>query len=260
VVALRAQAERSAAIDVDLTKARDRQRRLLRAAPPDSAGVSFGLLYRPAERVGGDFYDFVPLGEDRFGLVVGDVSGHGIEGAILMGMAKKVCALRLAETGDPAEALRRANEDLRPDLDGVTFVTALAAVVDLGARHLVVARAGHNPAMLANPSRTPAVKELDPPGMVLGMAEGARFDALLSHAEEDLASGDLILVYSDGITECENPLGMEFGSERLADFLARAGDPPPQALLDTLYQRLVDFQGGADRRGDDCTAIALRIG
>lgn len=259
VTSLRAVAERSAALDASLEKARDRQRRLLPKEPPALYGIDWGLLYRPSARVSGDFYDFVATGPQSIGVLVGDVTGHGIEAAILMGMAKKVCWLRLRELGNPARALVQANEDLRHDLDGRTFVSACVAVLHLGTRQLTVARAGHNPPMLFNPARDPAVQEIEPPGMVLGMADSGRFALGLRAETVSLQRGDTVLLYTDGLTECESPRGEEFGSGRLGEFLADHAGVPMQPMLDALCERLAAFQGGEDRAQDDLTAIAMRL-
>lgn len=259
VTTLRAVAERSAALDAAIEKARDRQRRLLPRDPPAIYGIDWGLLYRPSARVSGDFYDFVATGPQSIGVLVGDVSGHGIEAAILMGMAKKVCWLRLRELGDGARALVQANEDLRHDLDGRTFVSACVAVLNLGTRQLTVARAGHNPPMLFNPARDPAIQEIEPPGMVLGMADAGRFALGLRAETVGLQRGDTVLLYTDGVTECESPAGEEFGTTRLGEFLADHAGVPMQPTLEELRERLVSFQGGEDRAQDDLTVIALRL-
>ena len=259
VTTLRAAAERGAELDASLEKARDRQRRLLPKAPPAIYGIDWGLLFRPSARVSGDFYDFVATGPQSIGVLVGDVSGHGIEAAILMGMAKKVCSLRLRESGDGARALVQTNEDLRHDLDGRTFVSACVAVLHLGTRQLTVARAGHNPPMLFNPAREPTVQEVDPPGMVLGMADSGRFALGLRAETVALQRGDTVLLYTDGLTECESPAGEEFGTARLGAFLADHAGVPMQPLMETLQAHLATFQGGEDRAADDLTAIALRL-
>ena len=243
-----------------LDEARRRQRHMLPSRLPEVANVEFECFYQPCDLIGGDFYDFIEVGENRIGIVIGDVSGHGIEAAILMGMSKKVIALRLRELGDPRAALTQANDDLRHDLDGRTFVSALVAVLHLGTRALTVVRAGHNPPMLFNPGRSPSIREVEPPGMVLGMAEGEQFAQLLQTETVQLERGDTVLCYTDGLTECESPAGQEFGVERLGQYLSNNADVSMQELLDGMKAQLDQFQGGTDQAQDDLTAIALRLG
>lgn len=259
VTTLQQHVDRNAELERGLQKARDRQARLLPADPPSVQGVEWGLVFRPSARVSGDFYDFVMVSDRAVGIVVGDVSGHGIEAAILMGMAKKVLALRLKELGDAREALTQTNDDLINDLDGRTFVSALVAVLDLPTRRLAVARAGHNPPLLLNPARDPAVREIEPTGMVLGMADRGRFSSILTDEIVELQSGDTLLLYTDGLTETENPVGIEFGVERVAAHLHKHAGETIQDQLDALQQRLVDFQGGTDKGQDDLTIIGMQL-
>jgi serine phosphatase RsbU (regulator of sigma subunit) len=259
VSTLREEVARGAELERGLQKARDRQARLLPPEPPAVQGVNWGLLFRPSARVSGDFYDFVRVSDRAVGIVVGDVSGHGIEAAILMGMAKKVLALRLKELGDAREALTQTNEDLRLDLDGRTFVSALVAVLDLPTRRLAVARAGHNPPLLLNAEREPILREVEPPGMVLGMADTERFGALLRDEIVELRGGDTLLLYTDGLTETENPVGMEFGVERVGTFLRKNATLTMQEQLELIYLRLCDFQGGTDQCQDDLTIIGMQF-
>src|SRR5439155_5734108 len=103
------------------------------------------LIYRPAAVVSGDFYDFVPLDDGKTAIVVGDVSGHGIEAGIVMGMTKKVLSIHLQDFQDPIEALVRTNDDVDIELGRVSFVTAFLAIFDPADRTLTCVRAGHNP-------------------------------------------------------------------------------------------------------------------
>ncbi|MCI0341744.1 MAG: PP2C family protein-serine/threonine phosphatase [Planctomycetales bacterium] len=259
VSTLRARAAESDRVQEGLARAQDRQARLLPTAPPTLHGIEFGLLFQPSARVSGDFYDFVRMDSTRLGIVVGDVSGHGIEGAILMGMAKKVIALRLRESAGPAEALARANADIQPDLDGVTFVSAMAAVLDVRTRQLTVARAGHNPALLVNPRRNPSWSEIAPQGLVLGMAEPERFKGLVVEESVPLEPGDLLLFYTDGVVECEDASGRELGLAGILPILEAHHAERPGQILARIRERLASYMGGPDRQKDDIAAIAMSV-
>jgi sigma-B regulation protein RsbU (phosphoserine phosphatase) len=236
----------------------DRQRRLLPAKPPPAAGADIDILYRPAALVSGDFYDFVPLAGGRLGFFIGDVSGHGIEAGILMGMAKKVLAIRLEEHGAPAAAIRRANQDLFRELDRQSFVTAFAGVYDPAARTLEFARAGHNPPVLYNPARTPACEELQPSGQGLGLSSGDLFDQALEARTLALRGGDILVLYTDGLVEARDPSNQQFGAERLMATLESSLGEPPPFLLSRIAGELDRFAAGAPP-DDDVTVLCLRF-
>ncbi|MHC4608239.1 MAG: PP2C family protein-serine/threonine phosphatase, partial [Planctomycetota bacterium] len=169
MVEMQEQVQEAAELRHSVEVASQRQRRLLPARAPDIDGCAFGLGYRPCQTVGGDFYDFVEIPEGKLGVFIGDVSGHGVEAAIVMGMAKKIIQIHMRSSGEPDEAMKLANGDIYPDLDRRTFVTAFAGIIDPEGKTFTFARAGHNPAILYNPDRTPDFQRLEIAGMALGM-------------------------------------------------------------------------------------------
>ncbi len=235
-----------------------RQRHLLPAEVPEIPGVVAGLGYWPSHRVSGDFFDFIDLGDGRMGILIGDVSGHGIEAAVLMGVAKKVIHIRLRDTGDPLIALQMANRDIYPDLDRMTFVSAFLGIYDANTRVLSHVRAGHNPVILYNPDRTPPFSKLEPPGLVLGLDSGARFNHLLAREETTLQPGDRLLLYTDGIVEAQNAEGEEFELQRVYDLMRTHARDAPGDLLDLLDREVARFRGDLPQE-DDQTAIFLRF-
>jgi len=235
-----------------------RQRHLLPARTPESDRLEFGLGYRPARRLSGDFYDFVALPGGKLGMFVGDVSGHGIEAAILMGVAKKLIHIRLKDTADPAQALVLANADLYTDLDRQTFVSAFVAVFDPEARALFYARAGHTPALLHNPRRRPSFLRLEPPGMVLGSDPGGRFEPALRRASLSLQGGDLVFLYTDGLSEAKNSVEDEFGIERICEGMRLHYERAPQDLVEESYRALDEFSRGPSPE-DDVTVLAFKF-
>src|SRR5262245_30301875 len=134
--------DKATEMEDSVKRASERQRRLLPTKAPEVPGMEIELIYRPAAVVSGDFYDFVPLEDGKVAILIGDVSGHGIEAGILMGMAKKVLSIRLQDFPDPVEGLVRANEDVDKDLGRVNFVTVFLAIFDPRMRTLTCIRAG----------------------------------------------------------------------------------------------------------------------
>ncbi|MBI4564960.1 MAG: PP2C family protein-serine/threonine phosphatase [Planctomycetes bacterium] len=236
----------------------DRQKRLLPAKPPDIPGCDVALVYRPAQSVSGDFYDFIDMGQGRVGLAIGDVAGHGIEAGILMGMTKKVLSIRAHELGDAAAALCRANADVYGDLDRRTFVTAFLGVYDPAARVLTYARAGHNPPLLFNRDRAPSVQKLDTGGLMLGMSQSALFDRTMKSEAVQMLSGDVVLLYTDGLEEAKNAQGEQFGLDRFTKVLEAQWGKPACNIVGALSLALDTFCGSVAQE-DDVTVICLKV-
>ena len=239
-------------------RASERQRRLLPPKAPELAGAEIDLVYRPASVVSGDFYDFVPMDDGKVAILVGDVSGHGIEAGIVMGMAKKVLAIRLQDFQDPVEALVRTNEDVDRELGRVSFVTAFVAVYDPAARTLTCVRAGHNPPLLFNPARPGRSLELKPDGLGLGILPQAMFEPKLQTLVVPVQAGDVLLLYTDGLVEARNAEGEQFGEERTLKVLAATYGYTPALVLSELAGALDGFTGHAESE-DDITAVCIRF-
>jgi serine phosphatase RsbU (regulator of sigma subunit) len=238
--------------------ASERQRHLLPTSVPEIPGVITALGYWPSNTVSGDFYDFIDLGEARFGILIGDVAGHGIEAGILMGVAKKVASIRLRDTRDPAMALQMANRDIYPDLDRKTFVSALLAVYDAVTRELTYVRAGHNPPILFNPERAPQFTKLEADGLVLGLDSGPRFNQVMVKETVALQEGDSIFFYTDGLVEAKNRNGEEFGMQRVYEQIRFHHDAPPEDFVNALAEQVRMFAEGEPQE-DDVTAILMRL-
>lgn len=250
--------DRTQELEDHVQRASERQRRLLPARAPEVAGAEIDLIYRPAAVVSGDFYDFVPLDDGKIALLVGDVSGHGIEAGIVMGMAKKVLSIRLQDFQDPVEALVRTNEDVDRELGRVSFVTAFVAVYDPVARILSCVRAGHNPPLLFNPAREGRSLELKPDGMGLGIVNQSAFEPLIKRLEIPVQPGDVLLLYTDGLVEAHNKDGEMFGVERTIQVLAATYGYSPALVLSQLSSTLDGFAGNAVSE-DDITALCVRF-
>lgn len=245
-------------LEENVRRASQRQRRLLPAKAPELPGAEIDLIYRPAAVVSGDFYDFVPLDDGKVALLVGDVSGHGIEAGIVMGMAKKVLAIRLQDYQDPVEALVRTNGDVDRELGRMSFVTAFVAVYDPAARMLTCVRAGHNPPLLFNPGREGRSLELKPDGIGLGIVDQDTFEPLIKRLEVPVLSGDVLLLYTDGLVEAHDRNGEEFGIPRTLEVLASTYGYTPALVLSQLAGTLDGFTGTAVSE-DDITAVCVRF-
>lgn len=257
VEALKSQVAMSIELENSLEKARLRQMQLLPPVP-QVAGLEVGVTYRPCSTVGGDFYDFVQVSDDELGVVIGDVSGHGIEAALLVGLAKKIIEVYSRGRSSPGETLVLANADLFPDLDAQTFVTAFYGVLNQRTKRFRFARAGHSPLIVFNRERTPPLQVIDAKGMALGMDAGTIFHQSLEVVEIQLRAGDLLLQYTDGVVESMNHDHEEFGLERLYGVVEAFGDQEAEYLLYCIERAVDDFREGARQR-DDVTMIAMKV-
>lgn len=206
----------------------------------------------PAKAVGGDLYVYFPLGADRLGFAVGDVSDKGVPAALFM--ARTLTLLRTIgrEVGEPGEILARVNAELFPDNDECMFVTLFCGVLDLATGALACASAGHESPLVMSTAGAWEFWDI-PTGAPLGLA--ADFSAPVSR--RILAPGEQLLLYTDGVTDAANPAGKLLTSDGLLQLL-RAFAPLPPELADELLQRVQAFAAGADQT-DDITVFTLRL-
>lgn len=244
-------------IEKSLEEARKKQLQMLPDLP-QIEGYQFLAIYRPCDKVGGDFYDFLEVGEQKIGILIGDVSGHGMDAALVMGMTKKLLNIYARRRSNPAEVLSIANEDIQNDLDQATFVTTFYSILDTKNRSLSMARAGHNPLILFNPKRNPTIQTLQPPGMALGMTGTAKFDQTLEHMTLDLQSGDCLVQFTDGLTEAMNHRQEEFGLPRLLEVIQRSGTQEPEYLAFQIDRALERF-GALESSDDDITILICQV-
>lgn len=243
--------------EATLQKAREVQMGMLPKAP-DVPGYDIHVIYKPCDHVGGDFYDFIPINEHEVGIVVGDVSGHGMDAALVMVSAKKSLKIYGRTTSSPREALVILNDDIRPELPQATFITLWYGILNTYTRKLSYARAGHNPLIIYNPLRPEKLLSLEPSGMILGMAQSSIFEKTLKEEEIDLLPGDMIFQYTDGLTEMMDPEREEYGMERLQECFHRFGHELPETFLSMLEADVTTFRRGCPV-DDDLTMLAVKV-
>ncbi len=226
-------------------EARSIQQALLPRSSPLIPGFSVSGLSIPAGSVGGDWYDFIPLPDGRWGLVLADVSGKGTAAALLMSATRGMLR-SLAQTGSgPAEVLTRLNNMMIEDFPSGRFVTMVYAELDPSSRVLRIANAGHLAPLLVEPSGHRWINHEH--GLPLGIS-ASKF----SEAEVTLGEHSRIAFYSDGITEADIDSGEEYGPERLL-----AQMQSPEVTLDGLLADVMKFANGKGMR-DDATVILVR--
>jgi serine phosphatase RsbU (regulator of sigma subunit) len=241
-----------------LVIAKEVQQNLLPAKAPELEGVQIAGRSVYCDETGGDYYDFVEYdecGSERLGIVIGDVSGHGISSALLMATARAFLRQRAALPGTAAEIITDVNRQLTRDVaESGNFMSMFYLTINKKNRSLKWVRAGHDPAILFDPV-TDSFTELKGPGIVLGVNEHYEF---VENMQDGLNDGQIILLGTDGIWEARNPKGEMFGKEALYAVLRNSGDQAADIILERVISGLTDFQQGAEAE-DDVTLVVLKL-
>ncbi len=240
----------------DLRIAHEVQQHLLPNVYPDIGAVETDTLYTPSRLVGGDYYDFFEVKERCWGFAVADVSGKGTAAALMMASCRTALRVKAQGGWDPATVLRMVNFIVQPDMPKAMFISAVYGILDLDTNVFRFCRAGHEPGLVVR-AKTGEVGELCPSGMALGLDPGALFDETLEEAVVTLEPGDLLVLYTDGITETANPEGEEFGRERLAEVLRESRRLPLAEIRQQVDRALCAFAFNAPA-ADDRTLLLVR--
>jgi len=229
----------------ELRESREIQRALLPARLPSVAGYHLEVDYRPCGVLGGDFYDFLPMADGRLWPTLGDVSGKGPSGAIVMAMVQTLFRQLAPVASGPADLLSRVNEGFSGALGKGVFVTATVGLLDPARHRLSLAGAGHAPAILLDPERRSS-REIPVPGLALGLVSGDRFAAALQEAALEVEPGAALLLFTDGATEVAADLVRDVGESRLRAAAAAAVLSGPEGVLDRLGRDLFSDTGSRD--------------
>jgi hypothetical protein len=245
--------ERLLTINKELEIARRIQSSTLPQSVPTLTGLEIAARYVPMSAVAGDFYDFLSVDEKRVGILVADVTGHGVPAALIASMLKVAFAGQAAHAHDPARVLSGLNRALCGKFEE-HFVTAAYLFVDLERSLLHYSAAGHPPLMLASRSAG-NVREIEENGLMLGMFPEAAY----SSVEIPVGSGDRCLLYTDGVFEAKNASQEEFGKSRCKEFLEVQRDIPAARFASSLLENIAGFSGHNSSRAqeDDITLLVL---
>lgn len=251
--------DRAKELETSLDVAGRRAGRMLAKWTPEFPPYDIATTYLPHDKVGGDFFQLIPLSETRLGIGIGDVSGHGIEAALLMGMARKVMEIRATDGSidDPTEILAQVNVDLYSDLDRFTFITALYGILDRDTGRFCYGRAGHNYPVLVS-KRSGKAQELPGSGIAFGIDGGTLFQQAMKMQEVILEPGDLLIFYTDGVTEAAHPRRGQLGLDRLMHLLEQLDlSRPVSETKDIIFQEVSKFLDG-NPLADDLTLICVQ--
>jgi serine phosphatase RsbU (regulator of sigma subunit) len=228
------------------------QRSLLPSALPDVGGIEVGHVYQSAARVdvGGDVYDFLTLDGGRLAVILGDVTGKGIQAAADMAMAKFSFRALARMHPEPGDFLAAANEVVVDEIETGKFITMLYALIDPKARKVALASAGHPAARVVTADGE--VGELGGHGLALGIDSDQEYEV----ARDELAPGTTVVLYTDGVLEARRD-GELYGEERLDGLLRRRAGLGPQELAEAVLADCKSFAGG--ELSDDCAVVCLRL-
>jgi serine phosphatase RsbU (regulator of sigma subunit) len=237
----------------ELNIAQEIQQGLLPKKIPVLSGYEIAAFYAPAKEVGGDYYDFIRMGPDKLAFTVADVSGKSVPGSLGMTMARSVLRSQALSNNLPGETLRKTNEVIQPDIRRGMFVTMFYCVLDAATHTVQSANAGHNPAYKV--TLDGSVEEIAPEGIALGLVEARQF--YIEEHSMPMAPGELLVLYTDGVTEAMNAAHEEYGEERFCESLKRRrGDSIDKACAGVIDD-LKAFVAGAPPH-DDITLLLIR--
>ena len=241
-------------LEQELAVGRQIQRSMLPQGCPVVAGWEFASFYQAARQVGGDFYDFfeLPGGPGRLGIVIADVADKGVPAALFMALSRAVIRAAALDGHGPSATMAQANELIVKDSRDSLFVTAFYATLDTRSGRLTYANAGHNRPLWRR-AGTGAVEELAARGIALGVLE----DVEMEECEINVAPGDLLLLYTDGVTEAMDAGGRAFGVERLREIVAAHPDAGAEGIVSSVVDAVQSFTGGAPQ-SDDIALFVVR--
>jgi len=239
-------------IERELELAAAIQREILPRSLPSIPGLELAAANVPTRQVGGDYYDLFPLSEGRLGFLVADVSGKGVPAALLVSTVHSAVHLQIDEAKTISDLVARIDRHLRRFAATRKFLTLFFGVIEPDTGRFRYVSAGHNPALVARANGR--LDRLDSTGIPVGMLPGA------SWREEtvELQSGDLLCVYTDGVTEAVNERDEEFGLERLSEIVGRGARRPVRELCDSILSSVADFAQGVPQYDDQTLLLARR--
>lgn len=245
-------------IKQEMQVAREIQQTLLPTEFPQIEGYEIASYYEAAREVGGDYFDFVEVDRDTLGIVVADVSGKGIPGSMVMTLIRTALRAEARRVTSAAEVLAKVNNAVVGDMKKGMFVTLFYIILDSRKRRINFASAGHNP-MILHRSKTQKTYYLNPKGFPVGISltDKELFRKSIESDTIQLTEGDIILIYTDGVTEAMNPRGEMFGDERLLEAVRKYGHLRAQAFADKLKEELLSFTEGHPQ-SDDITFVVIK--
>ena len=242
-------------IENELRNASEIQRVLLPKNDPELDDYRFAAINLPARVLSGDYFDYVSIDADRYGVTLGDVSGKGLPASLVAAITRSVLRANASIDVSPAKVLAKVNRMIFPDIREDMFITKLYAILDRRSDEIVLARAGHNPPLYFDHT-TATVKEISPRGMAIGVDSGDVFDRIITDERITMKQGDCLLLYTDGVSEAVDVNGREFDVPRLIEEFTASASGGARKIVEHLEATLKAFTKGLPQ-ADDITLIAI---
>jgi len=242
----------------EMQVAQEIQQTLLPRTVPELEGFDIGYLYRAAKEVGGDYFDFLHVDDRTEGVVVADVSGKGVPGSLVMTMIRTALRMEARGNRSASDVMAKMNAFVTEDMKKGMFVTMFYVVLDSVNRSVSYASAGHNPMILYR-AQSETTYFLKPKGIPVGIntPDQELFRKTISVEKLRLRQDDMLVIYTDGITEAMNHSREQFGEARLLAAIKRYGHLEAQQFADRLNAEIMEFTGGAPQN-DDITLVAVK--
>jgi sigma-B regulation protein RsbU (phosphoserine phosphatase) len=241
-----------------LDLAKEVQQNLLPREDPVVKGLDVAGQSIYCDETGGDYFDYLSSsewGSAKFGVLIGDVSGHGIPSALLMATARAFMRQRSSRSGSMAEVVSDVNRQLTRDVEETgRFMTLFYLMIDTATRNMSWVRAGHDPAVWYDPA-TDQFEELHGDGMALGVDENLQF---VQYEKSGLKEGQVLLLSTDGLWETQNPAGNMFGKDRIYEIIRNKSDTSAREILDTIVMALESFRQNLEPE-DDITLVVIKV-
>lgn len=238
-------------LDQELEVAAEIQKRLLPAHPPEIPHFDVDALTVQCKQVGGDYYDFVKLDEDKFGIAVADIAGKGIPAALMMSNLQANLQSRAIYDHNPANVVCAINNLIYINSMSNKYATHCYGIINSRERTFVYTNAGHNPPLLRR--NNGQWEELTIGGMVVGLFDNQEYE----QAEIIMEPGDILIIFTDGVSEAMNQIGEEFGEDRLKETLVKNKELTAPKICDAIYNEIMAFEEGTERH-DDLTLLVIK--
>ena len=243
-------------LESELELAQDVQKMLLPQEVPNIPGLEIAAFSRPAQIVGGDYFDFVDFSNGLHGLAIADVAGHGVSASLHMASIQALLRTLVPVNKSPAKVMSQVHKLFIHNIRFETFVTFFIGAFDSSTKTLTFSNAGHLPPLVlrSNKNKKESVEMLRPTGAAIGLVEEAEF----AEKKIELQKDDLLVLYTDGVTEAVNFQNQEFGRERLTVLSQQANTLPVKEILQEIRQGLEEFSEGKPL-ADDTTIVVCKI-
>ncbi|GJQ21927.1 MAG: hypothetical protein HBSIN02_22820 [Bacteroidia bacterium] len=241
----------------ELEIAREVQRSFLPKENPRVPGLDIDSICVPALEVGGDYYDFVRFGRNKFAVAVGDVSGKGTQAAFYMTLAKGFLRALSDENQSATKVLTQMNRLFYTNVERGSFISMIYGIFDAGSRLVRLTRAGHNPIYVWR-ARKKTLEIYQPGGLALGLEDSGKFSRSIEEVKIRFGSGDSFVFYTDGTTEAMNAHREEYGEHRLAEVLRMSMGKSSSEIIKAVLEDVKRFMG-KEKQHDDMTMVVVKV-